>query len=173
MTLHKEKDKKKKKDKKRKREEKEGEGGEEEEEEYIPILQVGDGRIISSGVTVTGTETCFMKQLGHGDAIVIQHPYTLEQETRIITMVLSDVSIGISSPFSSDLISGTKFEFIKKPKEKVDTTGIENEKKKKRSEMEKQAFGTVSLIIMFFFLNKKIFLHILLVCRYFRRDDNL
>jgi hypothetical protein len=56
-----------------------------------------------------GTGTKFMMQLTAGDALIVQHPYTLEQETRIITMVLSDCSLGISSPFSSDLISGVNF----------------------------------------------------------------
>ncbi len=93
-------------------------------------------------MTVTGTETRFMKELSAGDAIIIQHPHTFEQETRIVTMVLSDISIGISSPFSSDLINGTKFEFIKKPKEEEDAGADERRKRQKRADVEKAAFGT-------------------------------
>lgn len=82
----------KKKDKKRKRpknvDEEEGGGGSlDEGEEYVPTLTLGDGRIITSGTIVTGTGTNFMLVLSAGDALIIQHPYTLEQETRIITMV--------------------------------------------------------------------------------------
>lgn len=48
--------------------------------------------------------------------------------------------MGVSSPFSSDLISGTKFEFIKKPKSKDDKKDEENKlKKKSKNEVD---FGT-------------------------------
>ena len=38
---------------------------------------------------------------------------SLQEETKIVRMVLSNVSIGISSGFSSDLISTTPFRLIK------------------------------------------------------------
>ncbi len=38
-----------------------------------------------------------------------QLPFRLQEETKIVRMVLSNVSIGISSAFSSDLISTTPF----------------------------------------------------------------
>ena len=46
--------------------------------------------------------------------------YRLEREIKLITMVLSDVSLAISSPFSSDLISTTPFQFVKAPEEEQD-----------------------------------------------------
>ena len=90
-----------------------------------------------------GTGTKFMDQLASGDAVIITHPTTLQQETRIVTMVLSNVSIAISSAFSSDLISNTRFTFIKKPRDLVaEGQAAEANKKKKKKEDEALAFGT-------------------------------
>lgn len=61
------------------------------------------------GTTVHGHETNFMEQLAPGDAIIISHPTTFQDETKIVKMVLSNISIGISSAFSSDLITTTPF----------------------------------------------------------------
>jgi hypothetical protein len=93
----------------------------------------GTGRITSSGITVHGTGTEFMTQLSPGDAIIITHPTSyagnfvavfcfmsltfygcvmprrLQQETKVVRMVLSNVSMGVSSSFSTDLISTTAF----------------------------------------------------------------
>ena len=69
----------------------------------------GVGRITSSGNIIFGHDTKFMDQLTIGDAIIVTHPSTLIDETKIVRMVLSNVSIGISSGFSSDLISTTSF----------------------------------------------------------------
>ena len=59
-----------------------------------------------------GYETAFMSELAPGDAVIVSHPNTLTDETRIVKMVLSDVSISISSAFSTDLISTAAFRFI-------------------------------------------------------------
>ncbi len=89
-------------------------------------IQQGIGRITSSSTTVQGHFTEFMKQLSVGDAIIITHPtryatwclwyhriiyfmHSLLEETKVVRMVLSNVSIGISSAFSSDLVSTTSF----------------------------------------------------------------
>ena len=115
---------KKKKKKKRMREEALADYGEderggdnsdaEEEEEAARVPEIvvltGTGRISTSGTTVQGHEgTKFMRELRAGDAVVITHPTTLCDETRLVKMVLSDSSMGISSAFSSDLISRTLF----------------------------------------------------------------
>ena len=52
-----------------------------------------------------------MKELTAGDAIIIFHPSSLIEETKIVRMVLSNSSIGISSAFSTDLISTTPFKY--------------------------------------------------------------
>lgn len=69
------------------------------------------------GNTIHGQYTKFAEELEVGDAIVITHPTTLLEETKIISMILSNSSMGVSSSFSSDLISSTSFRYIKAPKE--------------------------------------------------------
>ncbi|RLN70475.1 hypothetical protein BBJ28_00004912 [Nothophytophthora sp. Chile5] len=106
----------------------------------------GSGRILSSGTTLMGQMgTKFLQELHVGDAIVIQHPTSLGEETRIVRMVLSDVSAGISSGFSTDLVSSTPFHFIKAPAEDDGKQTEEvrgSTKKKKRKADESIAFGT-------------------------------
>ena len=95
-----------------------GGGAEEEEEEGDDEFKVstGTGRLSSSGTAVMGHETKFMDELAVGDALVITHPSTLVDETRIVKMVLSNVSISISSPFSTDLVTTCTFRYISAPK---------------------------------------------------------
>ncbi|CAM9380009.1 unnamed protein product [Heterosigma akashiwo] len=112
-----------------------------EEEEEVQI-ESGAGRLTSSGIVVTGYETEFMNQLTAGDAIMVTHPTTFKEETRIVKMVLSNVSISISSPFSSDLVTTCPFHFIKAPKIEVPEEQKEQERKRKNDEEEKGAFGT-------------------------------
>ncbi|KAK1947358.1 hypothetical protein P3T76_001368 [Phytophthora citrophthora] len=105
----------------------------------------GSGRLLSSGTTLMGqVGTKFLQELHAGDAIVIQHPTSLVEETRIVRMVLSDVSASISSAFSSDLVSSTPFYYIAAPPEDdcKQEEEEEDKKKKKRKMDEKTAFGT-------------------------------
>ena len=90
---------------------------EEEEEEQIRILS-GSGRVTSSGTTIFGHETLFSNELAVGDAIVVSHPQSLVDETKIVRMVLSNVSISVSSAFSCDLVSTAAFRYVKAPKPK-------------------------------------------------------
>mmetsp|Transcript_35262 Transcript_35262/g.94413 ORF Transcript_35262/g.94413 Transcript_35262/m.94413 type:complete len:203 (-) Transcript_35262:324-932(-) len=111
-------------------------------EQPIQVLS-GSGRISTSGTAVQGHDsTKFMDELHHGDAIIITHPTTLMDETRIVTMVLSNVSISISSPFSSDLISTLAFRYVKAPKEKREVVVDEHAKRQKKARDEDAAFGT-------------------------------
>ncbi|CAM9762461.1 unnamed protein product [Discosporangium mesarthrocarpum] len=110
------------------------------EVEFRPVG--GTGRMTSSGTTIHGHEAKFMDELHVGDAVIIKHPTTLRDETRIVKMVLSNVSISVSSPFSSDLISTTSFRYIKAPREEeTEESKAEAEKKRKLNE-ESTAFGT-------------------------------
>lgn len=68
--------------------------------------------------------------------------FSLQEETRIVKMVLSDVSISISSPFSSDLVSTTVFYYIKAPQVAINPHDTEAEKASKKKQEEKFAFGT-------------------------------
>lgn len=66
----------------------------------------------------------------------------LQDETKIVRMVLSNISIGISSSFSSDLISTTAFRYIKAPKDEVDEEALARESLNKKHKGEEAAFGT-------------------------------
>nr|CCA22318.1 conserved unknown protein putative [Albugo laibachii Nc14] len=103
----------------------------------------GTGRILSSGTTLMGQiGTKFLQELSVGDAIIIQHPTSLMEETRILRMVLSDVSASLSSPFSTDLISSTSFSYIKAPKDEDEQENASTLKKRILKSDEKNAFGT-------------------------------
>eukprot|EP00753_Platysulcus_tardus_P016324 PLAT5610.1.p3 GENE.PLAT5610.1~~PLAT5610.1.p3 ORF type:complete len:226 (-),score=127.09 PLAT5610.1:1027-1704(-) len=110
----------------------------------MPERKHGSGRLITSGTTVTGVDTVFMQELRAGDAVIVRHPLSLMEETRIVRMVVSDISFSLSSAFSSDLISSTRFDYINAPR--VDSDAPDGSqpasKKAKRDEEEKAAFGT-------------------------------
>ena len=112
----------------------------------------GTGRLTSSGTTILGHNTLFMNELTHGDAIIVSHPTTFLDETKIVRMVLSNMSISVSSAFSTDLISTAPFRFIKAPKDPSSSSssssnGENDEKKKKlmtgkgQQDSEEAAFG--------------------------------
>ncbi|CAM9683736.1 unnamed protein product [Chrysoparadoxa australica] len=115
-----------------------------EEEEFILDPITGTGRITTSGTAVTGYNTNFLSELSVGDAIIIQHPTSLVEETRIIKMVLSKTSMGLSSPFSGDLMSSTTFRYIKPPKQATEDDGEagEGKRRKLKTKEEDAAFGT-------------------------------
>ncbi|KAA0147650.1 hypothetical protein FNF27_06216 [Cafeteria roenbergensis] len=73
----------------------------------------GSGRIVSSGQTVTGTGTAFVKELRAGDALEIVDPVTAKQELRVVTMVLSDTAAGLSAPFPHGLAEPTRFRVLR------------------------------------------------------------
>lgn len=77
----------------------------------------GDGRIVCSGVTVQGMETRFKEQVTVGDILQIYHPQTLIQEERMVASILSQRSLTIASPFSSDFVSTIEYMIRKTPKE--------------------------------------------------------
>lgn len=62
----------------------------------------------------------------------------LREETRIIKMVLSNISIGISSPFSSDLISTTRFRYIKAPRVEMSAEGKAEDAKRRKVQVSKR-----------------------------------
>ena len=90
--------------------------------------------LCSAGTILHGHGTKFMSEISVGDAIIIGecqphalcvslslnpvplhidplpvHPSTLQEETKIVRLVVSDVGAGVSSAFSSDLISTCEF----------------------------------------------------------------
>lgn len=113
-----------------------------EEMHDVKIL-IGNGRITSSGTTIHGHETAFMDQLSVGDAVIISHPVSLVDETKVVRMVLSNSSISVSSAFSSDLISTATFRYVKAPKASHDDLAREMARKRERTNTdEKAAVGT-------------------------------
>ena len=71
----------------------------------------GIGRLLTSGTTVTGKEgTKFTEQLAVGDVIYCMNESTLVKESAEVRMVLSNVSIAISEPFMSDIITAATFD---------------------------------------------------------------
>eukprot|EP00940_MAST-03C_sp_MAST-3C-sp2_P001484 g1484.t1 len=137
----KKKEKKKKKKKKRKTENRKDE--EDVVPTYVPVKTLGSGRFITSGTSVMGQAgTSFMSELSVGDCVIVRHPTSLKDETRIVTMVLSQISISLSSPFSTDLVTPSKFHFIKAPPKRLDEEKERSRKKKRKMNEERSAFGT-------------------------------
>eukprot|EP00521_Asterionellopsis_glacialis_P009637 CAMPEP_0195288778 /NCGR_PEP_ID=MMETSP0707-20130614/5303_1 /TAXON_ID=33640 /ORGANISM="Asterionellopsis glacialis, Strain CCMP134" /LENGTH=213 /DNA_ID=CAMNT_0040348681 /DNA_START=116 /DNA_END=753 /DNA_ORIENTATION=- len=106
------------------------------------VVKEGSGGITTSGTVVTGHNgTRFEKELSNGDAIVVA--VNGQEEMRVVTMRLSNVSCALSSAFSQNLKSPTEFSIIPKPRDKQREAQISAyEKIVSKQEEEKQAFGT-------------------------------
>jgi hypothetical protein len=50
-----------------------------------------------------------MDQITIGESLLVRHPQTLQLEERIVTSILSNRSLTIHEPFSSDFVSTTEF----------------------------------------------------------------
>ena len=79
-----------------------------------PKIHSGRGSITTSGTVVTGHDTKFTKDLRQGDALLVS--IAGQDEMRVITMLLSDISINLSSPFSQNLTQPTSFRYMNKPR---------------------------------------------------------
>lgn len=84
----------------------------EEDDEDLMVKHQGTGRITSSSTTIHGHYTAFMDEIRAGDAIIIVHPTSLQEEMKVVRMVVSNISMSISSAFSTDLISTTPFKCV-------------------------------------------------------------
>eukprot|EP00624_Nannochloropsis_granulata_P001734 evm.model.NODE_1851_length_5616_cov_17.185007.2 len=125
---------------------KEGVEGEEggKEAQFLQAKQ-GTGRITSSGQIVTGYETEFLQELRVNDALIITHPSTFIEETRIIKMIVSNSGMSLSSGFSTDLISTTGFRYLHPPEEEGEDgreAREEEGRKREKAGEEDKAFGT-------------------------------
>lgn len=98
-----------------------------------PKMRKGTGRITTSGTVVTGHDSLFMKEINVGDAILVN------QEMRVVTMRLSDISINLSSPFSQNYATPVVFHFISKPRQGPGETA-KAEAKEKATMEEQHAF---------------------------------
>jgi hypothetical protein len=79
-------------------------------------VRVCQGRIVSNGNTIQGLETVFSDEIQPGDSIIVRHPRTLLQEERMVTSIISQRSLNIDRPFSSDFVSTTGFSVRKEVK---------------------------------------------------------
>lgn len=108
-----------------------------------PTIRTGRGTITTSGTVVTGLDTKFTKDLRQGDALLIRREDTGQDEMRVITMLLSDISINLSSPFSVNLTKPSTYRFIPKPRNKTRETKQAREKAAREAiEEEARASGT-------------------------------
>ena len=112
---------------------------------YELVREVGKGKVISSGTTITGIDTDFKKQLSDKDAFGVLHPNSGKEELKLVKFVLGKTSLSISSPFSKDIVAGVPFFIMKKKKSEQD---IIKEREQKLTELrmqESEATGTSSL----------------------------
>ena len=91
-----------------------------QQKQQVPTIQVGKGKITTSGTVVMGHNTIFEKQLSAGDALLVRIPGNEagggEEEMRVITMRLSNTSCNLSSGFTTSIKVPTSFRYIKKTK---------------------------------------------------------
>lgn len=108
-----------------------------------PQIEKGTGAITSSGTVITGHSTLFQKQLRAGDAILLTpHPTSSKDEMRVLTMILSNTSAAISTPFSSDVHSAA-FNYIAKPRDLARERALKKQRgEEEKAEEERMAFGT-------------------------------
>ena len=107
-----------------------------------PSINIGTGRISTSSTVVSGHGTAFKSQLRVGDAILV-HTHKGDEEMRVVTMVLSNMSASISSAFSSSISTPMPFKYISKPRDdKRDKATMMAKAKQEQEEVEQRAMGT-------------------------------
>jgi hypothetical protein len=82
----------------------------------LPEVSVGSGRIRTSGTTVTGVGTRFRREVRPGDALRVIDPVSAKEELRVVSMVVSDESAGISSAFPNAITDPSPFSVVRLPK---------------------------------------------------------
>jgi hypothetical protein len=99
-----------------------------QQQQQQPQIKRGSGTITISGSVVTGHNTRFMKEMGVGDALIVnitQSDGTTEhQEMRVVTMRLSDISLNLSSPFSANVPTPVPYSLIRKPRDVATETRV-------------------------------------------------
>ena len=107
-----------------------------------PKISTGQGLITTSSTVVSGHGTSFKTELRVGDAIIVQNDKGIE-EMRVITMVLSSVSISLSSSFSTNVKTPSPYKYISKPRnDKRDKARKIALAKAEKEEIETRAQGT-------------------------------
>jgi hypothetical protein len=101
-----------------------------------PQMKRGSGTITISGTVVTGHNTRFLKEMGVGDALIVNVPkgkdndngITEQQEMRVVTMRLSDISLNLSSAFSANIPTPVPYSFIRKPRDVAQESRVAQER---------------------------------------------
>lgn len=78
-------------------------------------MKQGTGTITTSGTVVYGDSTKFEKEISIGDAILCS--VNGQDELRVVTMRISNQSLNLSTPFSTNLKTPTEFHYIRKPRD--------------------------------------------------------
>jgi len=104
--------------------------------DYAP--EPGVGRLITSSTTIHGKDTKFLTQIKNGDFIIVQNPTTLQKEEKEVSIVLSDKSASLKSPFSFDIISFSQFDIRKKSEWKEPEESLESKYEEKLQKMSKK-----------------------------------
>jgi hypothetical protein len=73
------------------------------------VITEGTGRVLSSGRTLHGERTQFLKELKVGDKIIVTLPDTLQKFDGVVMMILGDKSAQLSKPLSQDVITHSPF----------------------------------------------------------------
>lgn len=107
-----------------------------------PQIEEGIGRITASGTVLTGHGTQLKKQgIRAGDAILVT--VDGKEEMRVLTMVLSEGSASLSTPFGISLRNPTAFQYIQKPRDVAKERADKARKIRITKEEEaRSAFGT-------------------------------
>jgi hypothetical protein len=106
-----------------------------------PKILTPSGEITTSGTVVTGYETRFTRDVSVGDALIVT--IAGQQEMRVVTIRLSDMSLNLSSAFSENVSVATTFQVIPKPRNVVKETRKEQlDALQNAKDEEQQAFGT-------------------------------
>jgi len=114
-----------KKEKKAKKEDED-----EEDDGPAPVMD-GTGRVVCSRVTMQGFETKFKEECAVGDTIIVQHPTSLVEESRIVVAVLSQRTLTLSEAFSTEWSTQSVYE-IRKDSIALQKAAEREERKRKR-----------------------------------------
>eukprot|EP00934_Nitzschia_sp_Nitz4_P001487 Nitzschia sp. Nitz4//scaffold81_size91200//71451//72119//NITZ4_004997-RA/size91200-processed-gene-0.132-mRNA-1//-1//CDS//3329558743//1487//frame0 len=114
-----------------------------------PSAKQGTGLITTSGTVVTGHDTRFEKEIHPGDSIVVIGPDG-QSEPRVVTMRLSNVSLNLSSAFTSNIKTPTDFQYVRKPrdiaKERRDASQRASQESTERQKNAYDLYGNDSLV---------------------------
>ena len=113
----------------------------------VPKVVSCTGEITTSGKVVSGYGTKFEREISVGDALIVMiknsQTKQTQQEMRIVTMRLSNISLSLSSPFSESIKSPTSFSVIRKPRDEAKQRRLAERKEQlTRKEEEEKASGT-------------------------------